>query len=132
MVGELVGEGAAQEQAVVGETPNLAARLQALAEPGCVGAAETKHKKRRKAAGSRARVSDGTDVSDGEASPGHTSSPNGADGPGQAADQAPCCAQCGLPIDADEGSAEIAGKLYHSPDCSRWAGHRPEVRGRDG
>ena len=34
MVGELIGEGAAQEQTVVGETPNLAARLQALAEPG--------------------------------------------------------------------------------------------------
>jgi class 3 adenylate cyclase len=32
--GVLVGEGSAQEQAVVGETPNLAARLQALAEPG--------------------------------------------------------------------------------------------------
>ena len=36
MVGELIGEGAAQEQAVVGETPNLAARLQALAAPGSV------------------------------------------------------------------------------------------------
>jgi class 3 adenylate cyclase/predicted ATPase len=36
VVGDLVGEGAAQEQAVVGETPNLAARLQALAEPGQV------------------------------------------------------------------------------------------------
>ncbi len=36
VVGDLVGEGAAQEQAVVGETPNLAARLQALAEPGSV------------------------------------------------------------------------------------------------
>jgi class 3 adenylate cyclase len=34
IVGDLVGEGSAQEQAVVGETPNLAARLQALAEPG--------------------------------------------------------------------------------------------------
>ena len=34
MVGDLIGAGAAQEQAVVGETPNLAARLQALAEPG--------------------------------------------------------------------------------------------------
>ena len=34
VVGDLIGEGAAQEQAVVGETPNLAARLQALAEPG--------------------------------------------------------------------------------------------------
>jgi Adenylate and Guanylate cyclase catalytic domain/AAA ATPase domain len=36
VVGELIGAGAAQEQAVVGETPNLAARLQALAEPGAV------------------------------------------------------------------------------------------------
>jgi class 3 adenylate cyclase/predicted ATPase len=36
MVGELIGEGAAKEQAVVGETPNLAARLQALAAPGSV------------------------------------------------------------------------------------------------
>jgi class 3 adenylate cyclase/tetratricopeptide (TPR) repeat protein len=36
MVGELIGEGSAQEQTVVGETPNLAARLQALASPGSV------------------------------------------------------------------------------------------------
>ncbi len=36
VVGELFGDGAAQEEAVVGETPNLAARLQALAEPGAV------------------------------------------------------------------------------------------------
>ena len=34
VVGDLIGEGAAREEAVVGETPNLAARLQALAEPG--------------------------------------------------------------------------------------------------
>jgi len=33
VVGDLIGEDAAQEQAVVGETPNLAARLQSLAEP---------------------------------------------------------------------------------------------------
>jgi class 3 adenylate cyclase/predicted ATPase/DNA polymerase III delta prime subunit len=33
VVGDLIGEGSAREQAVVGETPNLAARLQALAEP---------------------------------------------------------------------------------------------------
>jgi class 3 adenylate cyclase/tetratricopeptide (TPR) repeat protein len=36
MVGELIGEGAAQEHTVVGETPSLAARLQALAHPGAV------------------------------------------------------------------------------------------------
>ncbi len=36
VVGDLIGGGAAQELAVVGETPNLAARLQALAEPGAV------------------------------------------------------------------------------------------------
>ncbi|MBV8091589.1 MAG: AAA family ATPase, partial [Alphaproteobacteria bacterium] len=36
VVGELIGEGAAQENAVVGETPNLAARLQTSAEPGTV------------------------------------------------------------------------------------------------
>jgi class 3 adenylate cyclase/pimeloyl-ACP methyl ester carboxylesterase len=36
VVGDLIGEGAAREEAVVGETPNLAARLQALAEPGTV------------------------------------------------------------------------------------------------
>ena len=33
VVGDLIGEGSAQEQAVVGETPNLAARLQVLAAP---------------------------------------------------------------------------------------------------
>ena len=33
VVGDLIGEGAAQERGVVGETPNLAARLQALAGP---------------------------------------------------------------------------------------------------
>src|SRR5215467_8486824 len=36
VVGDLLGTGAAQEQAVVGETPNLAARLQGLAEPNAV------------------------------------------------------------------------------------------------
>jgi len=36
VVGDLIGEGSAQEQSVVGETPNLAARLQALAEPNAV------------------------------------------------------------------------------------------------
>jgi class 3 adenylate cyclase/predicted ATPase len=36
VVGDLIGEGSAQEQSVVGETPNLAARLQAGAEPDTV------------------------------------------------------------------------------------------------
>ena len=36
VVGDLIGTGAAQEQAVVGETPNLAARLQALAVPSAI------------------------------------------------------------------------------------------------
>jgi len=40
VVGDLIGAGAAQEQAVVGETPNLAARLQALAAPNGIVIAE--------------------------------------------------------------------------------------------
>jgi hypothetical protein len=36
VVGDLIGEGEALERGVVGETPNLAAHLQALAEPGSV------------------------------------------------------------------------------------------------
>jgi class 3 adenylate cyclase/predicted ATPase len=36
VVGDVIGEGSAQQQSVVGETPNLAARLQALAEPDTV------------------------------------------------------------------------------------------------
>jgi len=36
VVGDLIGAGPAQEQSVVGETPNLAARLQTLAEPDAV------------------------------------------------------------------------------------------------
>ncbi|HTV30569.1 MAG TPA: adenylate/guanylate cyclase domain-containing protein [Xanthobacteraceae bacterium] len=40
VVGDLIGQGEAQERGVVGETPNLAARLQALAPPGGVLIAE--------------------------------------------------------------------------------------------
>jgi len=40
VVGDLIGEGAAQERGVVGETPNLAARLQALARPGTLVVAD--------------------------------------------------------------------------------------------
>ncbi len=41
VVGDLIGAGAAQERGVVGETPNLAARLQALARPGTLVIAES-------------------------------------------------------------------------------------------
>jgi class 3 adenylate cyclase len=41
VVGDLIGSGAAREQAVVGETPNLAARLQGIAEPNAVVIAES-------------------------------------------------------------------------------------------
>ena len=44
VVGDLVGEGAAQEEAVIGETPNLAARLQTLAEPGTVLISASTHR----------------------------------------------------------------------------------------
>lgn len=40
VVGDLIGEGAAQERGVVGETPNLAARLQGLATPNALVIAE--------------------------------------------------------------------------------------------
>ena len=40
VVGDLVGEGSAREEAVVGDTPNLAARLQGLAAPGSIVVAE--------------------------------------------------------------------------------------------
>jgi class 3 adenylate cyclase/predicted ATPase len=36
VVGDLIGSGSAQEQAIVGETPNLAARLQGIAKPNTV------------------------------------------------------------------------------------------------
>src|SRR6516225_1289536 len=44
VVGDLIGSGASQEQAIVGETPNLAARLQGVAEPNSVAIAESTRK----------------------------------------------------------------------------------------
>jgi len=44
VVGDLLGVGAAQEQAIVGGTPNLAARLQGMAEPNTVIIAESTRK----------------------------------------------------------------------------------------
>src|SRR5262249_16500098 len=44
VVGDLIGSGASQEQAIVGETPNLAARLQSIAEPNSVVIAESTRK----------------------------------------------------------------------------------------
>ena len=44
VVGDLIGSGAAQERGVVGETPNLAARMQGLAEPNTIVIADgTRH-----------------------------------------------------------------------------------------
>src|ERR1700726_4543329 len=40
VVGDLIGSGDAQERGIVGETPNLAARLQGIAEPNMVVIAE--------------------------------------------------------------------------------------------
>jgi class 3 adenylate cyclase/predicted ATPase len=44
VVGDLIGAGSAHEQAVVGETPNLAARLQGIAEPNTLVIAESTRK----------------------------------------------------------------------------------------
>jgi class 3 adenylate cyclase len=44
VVGDLIGSGAAQEQTVVGETPNVAARLQGIAQPNTVIIAESTRK----------------------------------------------------------------------------------------
>jgi class 3 adenylate cyclase len=44
VVGDLIGSGASQEQAIVGDTPNLAARLQGFAEPNSVVIAESTRK----------------------------------------------------------------------------------------
>ena len=41
VIGDLIGSGASQEQAVVGKTPNLAARLQGVADPDMVVIAES-------------------------------------------------------------------------------------------
>jgi class 3 adenylate cyclase len=44
VVGDLIGSGASQEQAIVGETPNLAARLQGVAQSNSVVIAESTRK----------------------------------------------------------------------------------------
>jgi class 3 adenylate cyclase/tetratricopeptide (TPR) repeat protein len=44
VVGEIIGTGAAQERTIVGETPNLAARLQALAGTDCILISESTQK----------------------------------------------------------------------------------------
>jgi class 3 adenylate cyclase/predicted ATPase len=44
VVGDLIGTGEAQERGIVGETPNLAARLQSVAEPNTVVIAESTRK----------------------------------------------------------------------------------------
>jgi class 3 adenylate cyclase len=44
VVGDLIGAGEAQERGIVGETPNLAARMQGVAEPNTVVIAESTRK----------------------------------------------------------------------------------------
>jgi class 3 adenylate cyclase/predicted ATPase len=44
VVGDLIGSGEAQERGIIGETPNLAARLQGIAEPNTVMIAESTRK----------------------------------------------------------------------------------------
>jgi class 3 adenylate cyclase len=44
IVGDLIGSGEAQERGIVGETPNVAARLQGIAEPNTVIIAESTRK----------------------------------------------------------------------------------------
>lgn len=44
VVGDLIGKGAAEQHAVVGQTPNLAARVQSLAAPGSLVIADTTRK----------------------------------------------------------------------------------------
>ena len=54
VVGDIIGEGASEERAVVGETPNLAARLQGLAAPNTVVLSD----RTRRLAGQRFEVED--------------------------------------------------------------------------
>ncbi len=44
VVGDIIGTGAAREELIVGETPNLAARLQTLAEPNTVVVADATYR----------------------------------------------------------------------------------------
>ncbi len=44
VVGDLIGRGSAEQEAVIGQTPNLAARIQSLAAPGCMTIAESTRK----------------------------------------------------------------------------------------
>jgi class 3 adenylate cyclase len=43
VIGDIIGSGVAREHSIVGETPNLAARLQTLAEPNSVLVSESTH-----------------------------------------------------------------------------------------
>jgi class 3 adenylate cyclase len=54
VVGDFIGAGGAQERGIVGETPNLAARLQAVAEPGSIVVPSST----RRLLGNRFRLSD--------------------------------------------------------------------------
>ena len=62
VVGDLIGSGEAQERGIVGETPNVAARLQGVAEPNTVVIAESTRRLARRsvrAAGPRSQGGQG-------------------------------------------------------------------------
>jgi class 3 adenylate cyclase/tetratricopeptide (TPR) repeat protein len=44
VIGDIIGTGAAREHSIVGETPNLAARLQTLAEPNSILVSQSTHR----------------------------------------------------------------------------------------
>ncbi len=80
VVGDIVGEGVSREAAIIGETPNLAARLQEIAGPNTVVIAETTHGLGKPVRCHSRRTPDGIDRArrgDGNSSPALAASQRG-------------------------------------------------------